>query len=77
MSPSEGDIQGVATLDRRQLVEVLWRLGDVLEREWLSRRLDRRLEMPHHHSRRNLCHRTHTVALFRHRRHLRLRQRSG
>ncbi|MQM00581.1 hypothetical protein Taro_033318, partial [Colocasia esculenta] len=54
---------------------VLWRLGDVLEREWLSRRLDRRLETPRHHSRHSLCHRTHTVALFRHRRHLLLRQR--
>ncbi|MQL95280.1 hypothetical protein Taro_027942 [Colocasia esculenta] len=50
---------------------VLWRLGDVLEREWLSRRHVRRLETPRHHSRRNLCHKMHTVALFR--RHLLLR----
>ncbi|MQM23597.1 hypothetical protein Taro_056663 [Colocasia esculenta] len=53
---------------------VLWHLGDVLEREWLSRRLDRRLEMLRHLSRRSLCHRTHTVVLFRHRRHLLLKQ---
>ncbi|MQM04183.1 hypothetical protein Taro_036976 [Colocasia esculenta] len=50
---------------------ILWHLGDVLEREWLSRRLVRRLETPRHLSRCNLCHRTHTVALFR--RHLLLR----
>ncbi|MQL88603.1 hypothetical protein Taro_021160 [Colocasia esculenta] len=50
---------------------LLWRLGDVLEREWLSRRLVRRLEMPRHLSRCSLCHRMHTVALFRH--HLLLR----
>ncbi|MQM15093.1 hypothetical protein Taro_048030, partial [Colocasia esculenta] len=50
---------------------VLWHLGDVLEMEWLSRRLVRRLEMLRHHSRRSLCHRTHTVVLFR-RRHLHL-----
>ncbi|MQL74898.1 hypothetical protein Taro_007260 [Colocasia esculenta] len=30
-------------------------------REWLSRRLVRRLETPRHLSRRSLCHRTHTV----------------
>ncbi|MQL72854.1 hypothetical protein Taro_005196 [Colocasia esculenta] len=53
---------------------LLWRLGDVLEREWLNRRLIRRLEMPRHHSRHSLCHRTHIVALFRHCRHLLLRQ---
>ncbi|MQM02731.1 hypothetical protein Taro_035502 [Colocasia esculenta] len=46
--------------------------GVILEREWLSRRLVRRLETPRHLSRRNLCHRTHTVVLFR--RHLLLRQ---
>ncbi|MQM05816.1 hypothetical protein Taro_038632 [Colocasia esculenta] len=51
---------------------VLWHLGVVLEREWLSRRPVRRLEMPRHLSRCNLCHRTHTVALFL--RHLLLRQ---
>ncbi|MQM08973.1 hypothetical protein Taro_041830 [Colocasia esculenta] len=45
---------------------VLWHLGDVLEREWLSRRLVRRLETPRHLSRRSLCHRTHTLALFHH-----------
>ncbi|MQL98721.1 hypothetical protein Taro_031435 [Colocasia esculenta] len=50
---------------------VLWHLGDVLEREWLSGRLVRRLEMPRHLSIRSLCHRTHTVVLFR--RHLLLR----
>ncbi|MQM08205.1 hypothetical protein Taro_041059 [Colocasia esculenta] len=50
-------------------------VGDILEREWLSRRLDRRLEMPHHLSRRSLCHKTHTAVLFRHCRHLLLRQR--
>ncbi|MQM11137.1 hypothetical protein Taro_044041 [Colocasia esculenta] len=53
-------------------VPVLWLLGDVLEREWLSRRLVRRLETPRHLSRRSLCHRTHTVVLLR--RHLHLRQ---
>ncbi|MQL85436.1 hypothetical protein Taro_017957, partial [Colocasia esculenta] len=51
----------------------LWHLGVVLEREWLSRRLVRRLETLRHLSRHNLCHRTHTVVLFRHRRHLLLR----
>ncbi|MQM18590.1 hypothetical protein Taro_051585 [Colocasia esculenta] len=51
-------------------------VGDVLEREWLSRRLDRRLEMPRHLSRCSLCHRMHTVVLFRHC-HLLLRQRRG
>ncbi|MQL81041.1 hypothetical protein Taro_013499 [Colocasia esculenta] len=55
---------------------ILWRLGDVIEREWLSRRLDRGLQTPRHLSRRSLCHRTHTVVLF-HRRHLLLRQRRG
>ncbi|MQL95896.1 hypothetical protein Taro_028565 [Colocasia esculenta] len=55
-------------------IYVLWHLGDVLEREWLSRRLVRRLETPFHHNRRSLCHKTHTMALFRHRRHLLLRQ---
>ncbi|MQL74846.1 hypothetical protein Taro_007209 [Colocasia esculenta] len=53
---------------------VLWHLGDVLEREWLSRRLVRRLETPRHLSRRSLYHRTHIVVLFLHRRHLLLRQ---
>ncbi|MQL73371.1 hypothetical protein Taro_005720, partial [Colocasia esculenta] len=53
---------------------ILWHLGDVLEREWLRRRLVRRLETPRHLCRRSLCHRTHTVALFRHRRHLLLMQ---
>ncbi|MQL75782.1 hypothetical protein Taro_008165 [Colocasia esculenta] len=53
---------------------VLWHLGDVLEREWLSKRLVRRLETPHHLSRHSLRHRTHTVVLFRHRRHLLLMQ---
>ncbi|MQM19070.1 hypothetical protein Taro_052068 [Colocasia esculenta] len=48
--------------------------GDVLEREWVSRRLVRRLETPRHLSRRSLCHRTRTVALFRHRHHHLLRQ---
>ncbi|MQM15148.1 hypothetical protein Taro_048086 [Colocasia esculenta] len=33
---------------------LLWNLGDVLEREWLSRRLIRRLETPRHLSRRSL-----------------------
>ncbi|MQL76914.1 hypothetical protein Taro_009307 [Colocasia esculenta] len=51
---------------------VLWHVGDVLEREWLSSRLVRRLETPRHLSRCSLCHRTHIVALFR-RRHLLLR----
>ncbi|MQL68111.1 hypothetical protein Taro_000439 [Colocasia esculenta] len=51
---------------------VLWHLCDVLEREWLSRRLVRRLEMLRHLSRRSLYHRTRTVALFL-RRHLLLR----
>ncbi|MQM01855.1 hypothetical protein Taro_034615 [Colocasia esculenta] len=62
-------------LGRYSLVSepVLWHLGVVLEREWLSRRLVRRLETPRHLSRHSLCHRTHTVALFRHR-HLLLRQ---
>ncbi|MQL70080.1 hypothetical protein Taro_002406 [Colocasia esculenta] len=50
---------------------VLWYLGDVLEREWPSRRLVRRLETLRHLSRRSLYHRTHTVVLFR--RHLLLR----
>ncbi|MQL87069.1 hypothetical protein Taro_019601 [Colocasia esculenta] len=50
---------------------ILWLLGDVLEREWLSRRLVRRLEMLRHLSRRSLCHRTHIVVLLR--RHLHLR----
>ncbi|MQL95974.1 hypothetical protein Taro_028643 [Colocasia esculenta] len=54
-------------------VRVLWHLGDVLEREWLSRRLVRRLETPRHLSRHSVCHRMHTVALFRHRHHLLLR----
>ncbi|MQM06452.1 hypothetical protein Taro_039276 [Colocasia esculenta] len=49
---------------------ILWHLGDVLEREWPSRRFARRLETLHHLSRHSLCHRTHTVVLFRHRRHL-------
>ncbi|MQM19175.1 hypothetical protein Taro_052173, partial [Colocasia esculenta] len=40
---------------------ILWHLGDVLEREWLSRRLIRRLEMLCHLSRRSLCHRMHTM----------------
>ncbi|MQL87847.1 hypothetical protein Taro_020398 [Colocasia esculenta] len=53
---------------------VLWHQGDVLEREWPSRRLVRRLETLRHLSRRSLCHRTHTVVLFHHRRHLFLRQ---
>ncbi|MQM04288.1 hypothetical protein Taro_037084 [Colocasia esculenta] len=52
---------------------LLWHLGDVLEREWPSRQLVRRLETLCHLSRRSLCHRTHTVVLFRHRRHLLLR----
>ncbi|MQM07750.1 hypothetical protein Taro_040594 [Colocasia esculenta] len=51
---------------------VLWHLGNVLEREWPSRRFVRRLEMLRHLSRRSLCHRTHTVVLFC-RRHLLLR----
>ncbi|MQM05648.1 hypothetical protein Taro_038460 [Colocasia esculenta] len=50
---------------------ILWHLGDVLEREWLSRLLVRRLETLRHLSRRSLCHRTHTVVLLR--RHLHLR----
>ncbi|MQL86920.1 hypothetical protein Taro_019450 [Colocasia esculenta] len=59
-------VTGNADSGSLQLVSesVLWRPGDVLEREWLSRRLARRLEMPRHLSRRSLCHRTHTVALF-------------
>ncbi|MQL78396.1 hypothetical protein Taro_010830, partial [Colocasia esculenta] len=44
---------------------------DVLEREWLSRRLVRRLETLRHHSRRSLCHRTHIVVLLRCHLHLR------
>ncbi|MQL82865.1 hypothetical protein Taro_015351 [Colocasia esculenta] len=52
---------------------ILWHLGDVLEREWLSRRLVRRLETLRHLSRRSPCHRTHTVVLFYHRRHLLLK----
>ncbi|MQL78965.1 hypothetical protein Taro_011401 [Colocasia esculenta] len=51
---------------------ILWHLGDVLEREWPSRRLVRRLETLRHLSRRSLYHRTHTVVLFRCR-HLHLR----
>ncbi|MQM14959.1 hypothetical protein Taro_047895 [Colocasia esculenta] len=51
---------------------VLWHLGDVLEREWLSRRFVKKLETLHHLSRRSLCHKTHTLVLFR-RRHLLLR----
>ncbi|MQM22499.1 hypothetical protein Taro_055552 [Colocasia esculenta] len=57
--------------DARESVCILWLLGDVLEREWLSRRLVRRLEMLRHLSRRSLCHRTHRVVLLR--RHLHLR----
>ncbi|MQL97765.1 hypothetical protein Taro_030466 [Colocasia esculenta] len=62
-------------LGRYSLVSepVLWHLGDVLEREWLSRRLVRRLETLRHLSRRSLCYRTQTVALFCHCRHLLLR----
>ncbi|MQM22522.1 hypothetical protein Taro_055576 [Colocasia esculenta] len=61
-------------LGRYSLVSepVLWHLGDVLDREWPSRRLVRRLETPRHLSRCSLCHRMLTVALFRHR-HLVLR----
>ncbi|MQL79690.1 hypothetical protein Taro_012138 [Colocasia esculenta] len=53
-------------------MSILWHLGDVLEMAWPSRRLVRRLETLRHLSRRSLCHRTHTVVLFR-RRHLLLR----
>ncbi|MQL78415.1 hypothetical protein Taro_010848 [Colocasia esculenta] len=42
-------------------------VGDVLEREWPSRRLVRRLETLRHHSRCSLCHRTHTVFVVQHR----------
>ncbi|MQM14268.1 hypothetical protein Taro_047197 [Colocasia esculenta] len=55
------------------LCELVLSQGDVLEKEWPSRRLVRKLEMLRHLSRRSLCHRTHTVVLFL-RRHFHLSQ---
>ncbi|MQL69431.1 hypothetical protein Taro_001724, partial [Colocasia esculenta] len=46
---------------------VLWHLGIILEREWLSRTFVRRLETLCHLSRRSLCHRMHTVFVAQHR----------